>query len=62
MLRSSLCDYSHAYILVKGTISIEQVVAAAQPENVGRNVVFKNCLPFTNCINQVNNIQIDNAK
>ena len=53
---------SDAYILVKGTISITRVLAPAQPENVGKNVVFKNCAPFTDCINEINNAQIDNAK
>ena len=33
MLRSSLCDYSDAYILVKGTITVAQATAAA-PNNV----------------------------
>ena len=44
ILRSNLCDYSAAYILVKGTISITQVLAPGQPENIGKNVVFKNVL------------------
>ena len=39
MLKSSLCDYSDAHILVKGTIS----VAAQAGDN-------KNCDPFTDCI------------
>ena len=44
MLRSNLCDYSAAYNLVKGTMSITQVLAPGQPENIGKNVVFKNVL------------------
>ena len=35
MLGSSLCDYSDAYILVKGIISIERVAAPAATDNVG---------------------------
>ena len=62
MLRSNICDYSDGYILVKGTISIEQVIAPAQPENVGKKVVFKNCVPFTDCVREINNTQMDNAK
>ena len=62
MLRSSLCDYSDANILVKGTRSITQVLAPAQPGNVGKKVVFKNCAPFTDCIKEINNTLIDNAK
>ena len=62
MLRSNICDYSDGYILVKGTISIERVIAPAQPENVGKKVVFKNCVPFTDCVSEINNTQMDNAK
>ena len=47
MLRSDLCDYSDAYIVVKGTI-----VLLASPANQGdeKYVVFKNNAPFTACI------------
>ena len=31
MLKSSLCDYSYAYILVKGTITVNNT-AAADPD------------------------------
>ena len=55
MLRSNLCDYSDGYILVKGTLSIERVIAPAQPENVRKKVVFKNCVPFTDCVSEINN-------
>ena len=44
------------------TISIARVLAPAQAENVGKKVVFKNCAPFTDCISEINNTQIDNAK
>ena len=63
MLKSSLCDYSDAYILVKGTISVNNTAAAgAAPNNINKKVIFKNCAPFTNCISEINNTQIDNAK
>ena len=65
MLKSSLCDYSDAYILVKGTITIagaEADVAARQADERDKGVVFKNCAPFTNCISEINNTQVDNAK
>ena len=63
MLKSSLCDYSDAYILVKGTISVNNTAAqgAAANNNI-KKVIFKNCTPFTNCISEINNTQIDNAK
>ena len=63
MLRSSLCDCSNAYILVKGNISVNNTAAAAaDPDNRNKKVTFKNCAPFTNCIIKINNTQIDNAE
>ena len=63
MLKSSLCDYSDAYILVKGTISVTNTAAAgAGANNINKKLIFKNCAPFTNCISEINNTQIDNAK
>ena len=63
MLKSTLCDYSDAYILVKGTISVNNTAAAgAGANNINRKVIFKNCAPFTNCISEINNTQIGNAK
>ena len=63
MLKYSLCDYSDAYILVKGTISVNNTAAeGAAVNNTDKKVIFKNCAPFTNCISEINNTQIDNAK
>ena len=63
MLKSSLCDYSDAYILVKGTITVNNTAApGAAANNTNKKVIFKNCAPFTNCISEINNMQIDNAK
>ena len=65
MLKSSLCDYSDAYILVKGTITINgrgADAAARQADERDKAVSFKNCAPFINCISEINNTQIDNAK
>ena len=65
MLKSSLCDYSDAYILVKGKITIAGAgndAAARQADERDKGVVFKNCAPFNNCISEINNTQIDNAK
>ena len=56
MLKSSLCDYSDAYILVKGTITITGAgddAAARQADERNKGVVFKNCAPFTNCISEI---------
>ena len=63
MLKSSLCDYSDAYILVKATISVNNIAAVgADTNNIGKKVIFKNCAPFTNCISEINNTQVDNVK
>ena len=63
MLKSSLCDYSDAYILVKGTISVNNTAAdGAAVNNIKKKVIFKNCAPFTNYISETNNTQIGNAK
>ena len=59
ILKSSLCDYSDEYTLVKGGITITGAGADAAGDN---GVMFKNCAPFTNCVSQINNTQIDNAK
>ena len=62
MLKSSLCDYSHACVLVKGAISAENTTDQDQDNNgANKKVIFKNCAPFTNCISRRNNTQIDDA-
>ena len=58
MLRSDLSNFSDAYIIVKGTITV------TNPNNAKRNkaVAFKNNAPFTNCITKINDIKIYNAE
>ena len=65
MIRSNLCDYADAYIIVKGTIKITGAGDAAAARQAGerkKGVIFKNCAPFTKCINRINITEIDNAK
>ena len=63
MLKSSLCGSSDAYILVKRTIRVPNTAGAGLPaNNNGIKVAFKNCAPFTDCISEINNTQINNAK
>ena len=63
MLRSSLCDYSDAHILVKGNITVNNTPAqGAATNNTNNKVIMKNCAPFSNCISKINNTQVDNAK
>ena len=82
MLRSDLCDFSDAYIVVKGTITVDRKTFTADdfeaPNNTAANAtatnnannnafgekkfVFKNNVPFINCITKINGIKIDNAE
>ena len=63
MLRSSLCDYSDVYILVKGNKSVNNTAAAdANANNTNKKFIFKYCAPLTDCISKINNTQVDNAK
>ena len=62
MLKSILCNYSDAYVLVKGTITVSNTGTAIPPNNGNKKVIFKNCAPFTKCINEINNTQMNNAK
>ena len=65
MLKSSLCDYSDGYILVSGTIIVDGEGAddnAIRLDEKNKGVLFKNCATFTDCINEINKTQIDNAK
>ena len=61
MLKSSLCYFSDAYILVIGTITVPNIGGASASNNRSKEVVFKNCAPFTDCISEINNLQIDKA-
>ena len=63
MLRSSLCEYGDAYMLVKGNIAVNNTAdAGVAANNTNKKVIFKDCAPFTNCISKINNTQIDNAE
>ena len=62
MLQSILYDYSDAYIAFKGTITVPNTGRAAAQNNRNKEVVFENCAPFTDCISEMNNTEIDNAK
>ena len=60
MLSSSVCDFSDTYILVSGTITVATLAVGRGNNNI--QVVFKNYATFTNCIREIGNAQIDNAK
>ena len=56
MLRSNLCGYSDAYIVVKGRISVRGTNAA---NKINKKLTFKNDAPFRSCISKINNSLID---
>ena len=59
MLRSDLCDFNDAYIVVKGYITLE---GDNDANKQNKNLVFKNNAPFINCISKINGVKIDNAE
>ena len=58
MLKSDLCDFNDAYIVVKGETTV------TNPNHVKRNkaVAFKNNAPFINSISKINGVKTDNAE
>ena len=52
-IKSSLCDYSDAFILVTGNITV--------PSNNNTDVAFKDCAPFSTCTTKINDIFVDEA-
>ena len=65
MLRSNLCDYSDAYILVKGTITVTALGANNGGNNLrdkkNRPLILKNNAPFVSCITRINGELIEDA-
>ena len=63
MLKSNLCDYSDAYIHVRVTNTVNNTATeGAAANNNNKKVIFKSCTPFTNCISEINNTDLGNAK
>ena len=63
-IRSSLCDCSDAYIFVSGTITIKgerDYDAAKRANERNKGVIFKNGVPLTDFISNINVTQTDNA-
>ena len=59
VLRSDLFDFSHGYIVVKGTITVK---GNNKTDRKNRLLGFKNNTPFTNCISKISNALINNAE
>ena len=65
MLRSNLCDYSDAYILVEGTITVTAPGVNNNANNIrdkrNRPVILKNNAPFVSCLTRINGELIEDA-
>ena len=61
MLRSDLCDYSDAFIVVRGTVDL-LADDANENDKAQKNVAFKNNATFRSCISKINSTLIDNAE
>ena len=62
MLRSDLCDFSDAYIVVKGDITLTKTNEREIIDIRNSFLAFKNNAPFTNCISKINYVLTDNAE
>ena len=62
MLRSDLCDFSDAHIVVKGDITLTKTNTRGFIDTRNKFLAFKNNAPFPNCISKINNVLIDNAE
>ena len=65
MLKSNLCDYSDAYILVKGTVTVTAPGVNNNANNIrdkrNRPLILKNNAPFVSCITRINGELIEDA-
>ena len=59
VLKSNLCDYADAYILVDGTIRAQRIVEGAPEVNADTRLALKNCAPFTKCNLDINDEHVD---
>ena len=62
MLQSDLCNFSDAYIVVKGDIILTKGTDKDFTDTRKRSLAFKNSTPFTYCISKINNVLIVNAE
>ena len=62
-IKLRFCDYNDVYIHASGAISLGDIsTVGAAANNTIKEVIFKECAPFTDCINKIYNTQVDNAK
>ena len=62
MLRSDLCDFRDAYIVVKGTITFTKTDGRRFIDIRNRFLALKKNALSTNCISKINNVLIDNGE
>ena len=59
MLRSDLCDYSDAFIVVTGDITVER---ANNRDKKNRSLAFKNNVQFISCSSKIDGVLIENVE
>ena len=60
MLRSDLCDFSDAYIVVKGIVTVS--ADGRDRDEMNRQFILKNDALFTSCISKINGVLAENAE
>ena len=60
MLRSDLCDFDDAYIVVKGIVTVS--VDERDRDEMNRQVILKNNAPFISCISKIKGVRVENAE
>ena len=55
VIKSNLCDYSDAYVLVTGYIKVTGI-------DTDIDVAFKNCASFTRCVTHINDGYVETAE
>ena len=59
MIRSDLCDFSEAYIVVKGIVTVS--ADGRDRDKMNRQVILKNNAPFISCISKISGVLVENA-
>ena len=60
MLRSDLCDYSDAYIVVERIVTVS--ADERDRDEMNRKIILKNNSPFISCISKINGVLVENAE
>ena len=60
MLKSDLCDFSDAYIVVKGIVTVS--ADERDRDEMNRQIILKNNAPFISCVSKINGVLVENAE